>query len=274
MLNSLESWSTIIRNFALLIAAGIALWFAKQRIVVADRQSETAKQGLLNERYQKGAEMLGSEVLPVRLGGIYALSRLAEDDPEKYHIKVMHLFCAFVRAPVGEPVEAALPIKGLTPAAEFNSGQDEADDENGKDRPLRVREDVQEVINLICAKSSERIEIERKAKFKLDLRGAKLRFADLADMILDGALLVKTDLSNAILSGASLLSADVSGAVFENANLSDTRFSGPDAGSPVIGLTQAQLDTAEAEPRNKPPFLNGVVDASGDKLGWHAEQQL
>ena len=90
LLNSLESWSTIIRNFALLIAAGIALWFAKQRIVVADRQSETAQQGLLNERYQKGAEMLGSEVLPVRLGGIYALSRLAEDDPEKYHIKVMH----------------------------------------------------------------------------------------------------------------------------------------------------------------------------------------
>ena len=62
-LSNLESWSTIIRNFGLVIAAVIALWFAKKRIVVSDRQAETAQRGLLNERYQKGAEMLGSRVL-------------------------------------------------------------------------------------------------------------------------------------------------------------------------------------------------------------------
>ena len=57
------------------------------------------QQGLLHERYQKGAEMLGSELLSVRLGGIYALQRLAENHPGQYHIQIMHLFCAFVRHP-------------------------------------------------------------------------------------------------------------------------------------------------------------------------------
>ena len=43
--------------------------------------------------------MLGNEVRSVRLGGIYALQRLAEEHPEQYHIQVMRLFCAFVRLP-------------------------------------------------------------------------------------------------------------------------------------------------------------------------------
>ena len=62
-LSSLESWSTIIRNFGLVAAAVFALWFARKRILVADRQADTAQRGLLNERCQKGAEMLGSKVL-------------------------------------------------------------------------------------------------------------------------------------------------------------------------------------------------------------------
>ena len=51
----------------------LAVW----RSIVAERQADTAQQSLLNERYQKGAEMLGNEVLSVRMGGIYALGRLA-----------------------------------------------------------------------------------------------------------------------------------------------------------------------------------------------------
>ena len=144
-LSNLESWSTIIRNFGL-VARG---WYSlcglpEQRILVADRQADTAQRGLLNERYQKGAEMLGSKVLAVRLGGIYALARLARDDHSgDYHTQVMSLLCAFVRNPTGEPVEASLPINGLTAQAEFDSGWDE----EGEDRPLRVREDVQAVMD-------------------------------------------------------------------------------------------------------------------------------
>ena len=99
--NTGESLSSTIRNIGLTSAAAIALPLAFWRSTTADSQSDTAlkqsatalsladaalrqadaalrqadttSQGLLNERYQKGAEMLGSSVLPVRLGGIYAL---------------------------------------------------------------------------------------------------------------------------------------------------------------------------------------------------------
>ena len=102
--------STTLRNMGLLIAGGLAIVFAAWRGWVAERQSDTARRqadtsqgqadtayrGLLNERYQRGAEMLGSEVLSVRMAGIYALQRLAEEHPEQYHIQVMQLLCAFV----------------------------------------------------------------------------------------------------------------------------------------------------------------------------------
>ena len=66
---SFESNGTTIRNIALVIGGAIALVFAVWRSGIAQRQSDIAQQGLLNERYQKGAEMLGSEVLSVRLAG-------------------------------------------------------------------------------------------------------------------------------------------------------------------------------------------------------------
>ena len=85
-----ESSSTTIRNLGLVIAATIALPLAIWRSMVAARQadaarkqSETAQRGLLNERYQKGAEMLGSNVLVVRLDGIYALVRLSPRAPRR-----------------------------------------------------------------------------------------------------------------------------------------------------------------------------------------------
>ena len=99
-----ESGSTTIRNLGLVVAAMIGLPFVIWRSIVADRQaataqrqSEIAQSGLLNERYQKGAEMLGSEVLAVRLGGIYALEALARENSGNYHRQIMNLLCAFVR---------------------------------------------------------------------------------------------------------------------------------------------------------------------------------
>ena len=94
-----ESLSATIRNVGLLIGGAIAALLAMWRSVVAERQADIAQQGMLGERYQKGADMLGSAVLSVRLGGIYTLSRLAKEHPEEYHIQAMELLCAFARHP-------------------------------------------------------------------------------------------------------------------------------------------------------------------------------
>ena len=83
-----DSLSAIIRDLAIVIGGTIAVLLAGWRIRISERQAtaaqdqfETAQKGLLNERYQRGAEMLGSKILSVRLGGIYALGRLAEEHP-------------------------------------------------------------------------------------------------------------------------------------------------------------------------------------------------
>ena len=83
-----ESVSTTVRNVGLVIGGVVAILLAIWRSRVAERQAgaaqrqaNTAQQNLLDERYQRGAEMLGSDILAVRLGGIYGLQRLAEEHP-------------------------------------------------------------------------------------------------------------------------------------------------------------------------------------------------
>ena len=149
-LSSGESGSTTIRNIALVAAGLIALPLAIWRGVVANRQANTAQQGLLNERYQKGAEMLGSEVLSVRLGGIYALQRLAEEWPDQYHIQIMRLLCAFIRLPTRDQSLVSGP-EAIEPGT-----------------PLGIRQDVEAVIQMIGSRDKSRITLERTADFRLD----------------------------------------------------------------------------------------------------------
>ena len=114
----------MLRNVGLLVGgvfafvfAGWRAWVAERQANAARRQAETADRGLLNDRHQKAVEMLGSGVLTVRLGGIYALQGLAEQQPEGYYVPVMQQLCSFVRHPT--EVEGQ-PTVGLS---EFEMGQ-------------------------------------------------------------------------------------------------------------------------------------------------------
>ena len=119
-----ETGSTTARNLGLVAGGVIAIWVAIWRGVVADRQAQssldqakaaqdqakTSQRGLLNERYQKGAEMLGSKVLSVRLGGIYALQRLAQEDPEQYRDQIVGLLDIFVNDPFFERIGVSVDV--------------------------------------------------------------------------------------------------------------------------------------------------------------------
>ena len=209
-LNGGESASTTIRNIALVAAGPIALLLAIWRAVVAERQATTAQQGLLNERYQKGAEMLGSKVLSVRLGGIYALQRLAEEWPDQYHIQIMRLFCPFVRLPTRDQ--------------SLESGQ--AVIEPGT--LLGIRQDVEAVMQMIGSRAKSRITLERTADFKLDLRGADLPTAQFLDADLSNAMFHNSNLSganfaNTDLTDSFLSYSDLSQAQFHNVTFTRTR---------------------------------------------------
>ena len=286
-----ESVGTAIRNLVLVIAAIAAFPLAIWRSKVAERQAATAQRGLLNERYQKGAEMLGSDVLAVRLGGIYALARLARERAEDYHMQIMSLLCAFVRHPVaGEVTE---PIKGesLTIDPTFKTWENKIRFE----RPVHVREDIQAVMTAVHERSGPQIEIEEIEKgeyYELNLSGANLAgaylvemnlpYADLtgvnlagADLLvaglhcanLTGANLTGANLNLANLSAADLAGANLEGANLNLANLEDANLTGADLRN-CEGLTQKQLDQAQAVPGN-PPNLTNVVDAkTGNLLVW------
>src|SRR5215217_223798 len=56
-----------------------------------------AEQGQITERFTRAIDQLGSEKLQIRLGGIYALERIAWDSPERDYSTVMEVLTAYVR---------------------------------------------------------------------------------------------------------------------------------------------------------------------------------
>ncbi len=271
--NCRESGSTTLRNLGLVVGGLLAIGFGIWRGVVADRQAKasqdqakTSQRGLLNERYQKGAEMLGSEVLAVRLGGIYALQRLAEDEPEEYHVQIMRLLSSFVRNPTEE-------VNGLSKRLVTAS------------QPIirTVREDVQAALTAIRSYSNYSglgIALEKKKHFRLNLAGANmngatLMGANLIDAELDNTDLTKANLSVTNLTNAVLFKTNLTEADLSYTNLTKTELAMANLTSAILckskGLTQEQLDQACADPDN-PPKLEGLCDAeTGLPLEWRGK---
>jgi hypothetical protein len=71
-----------------LFAAG-ALWFTARSFTLS-------REGQATDRYTKAVEQLGSDKLDVRIGGIYALERLARDSARD-HPTVIEVLTAFIR---------------------------------------------------------------------------------------------------------------------------------------------------------------------------------
>ena len=230
--------STTLRNMGLLIGGGLAAVFAIWRGWVAERQSRTsqlqaniAERNLVNERYQRGVEMLGHDTLAVRMGGIYALQRLAKEHPEQYHIQTMQLFCAFARDPVGNLDSPVSQTGGVI-------------ERYGNLRNAKLRGDVQAVMNALGRRSRQGVRLEMGTKdFSLDLRSADLRFAWLEGFNLSHARLSYADFSGAMLAGANLAWAWLDGANMSNSYLKGAKL--PSADLTFSDLTSAFLEGAD-----------------------------
>ena len=192
-----ESGSTTIRNLGLVGGGVIALCIAYWRSRIADRQAATSQQQLLDEQHRQGAAMLGSELLPVRLAGIYALRRLAEEHPQHYHIQVMRQLCSFARRP-------PLPKP----------------DDSGS-APRRLREDIVAAVEAISACHEAQQELEQELKYRLDLRGLDLSLGQFE----------RLNLSGAQLAGARFVDANLHCVRLAGADLMDARFSSIEAAS-------------------------------------------
>ena len=280
-----ESISTTLRNVGLVVAGVIAFGFAYWRAKVADRQataaqyqadaarlqSEISQRAWLDDRYERGANLLGSNAPSLRLGGVYALQRLAEEYPEQYHVQIMRLFCAFARHPT----------------VLDNNDSNSIDYEtvrivDANERPAsvrRLRPDVEAVIEAISTRSEVRIKLEREAKFVPQLSYADLRNLWLYDANFSGVQLVRANLSGAFLlkanfSCAEMWEADLSGARLNGANFTGARLTGAKLSSieaisadfsnvylGMVNLAQADLSGADVTGAS---FL--LADLTGTKF--------
>jgi uncharacterized protein YjbI with pentapeptide repeats len=181
-----------------LLAAGALLFTARNFIL--------SREGQVTDRYTKAIEQLGSDKLDVRIGGIYALERIARDSA-KDHPTVMEVLTAFIREHSREqwPVSAA----------------------DSPELERLTRPDVQAAVTVIGRRDV------RRDILPIDLTGANLPSATLTGARIRGALLTGADLTGArirgaLLTGADLTGARIRGALLTGADLTDAYLIGAD----------------------------------------------
>ena len=265
--------SETLRNVGLLVGGALAFvfagwraWLAEQEKATARRQADIAQQSLLNERYERGAEMLGSSVLSVRLGGIGALQGLAEQHPEQYHVPVMQQLCSFVRHPTevdGQPVVYVTELE-LGAGHGARTRQDYA--AAGVVEIEVVREDIQAAMDAITSCHARNLQIETQHNYWIDLHGAELRGVDLSNKDLSGA---PESAQEAPFNYAMIgpLRTNLRGTKLRLVRLPGTNLTGCDL-SRSSGLTQYDLDEAYAEDRMPPVLDYAFDDVTGEELVW------
>ena len=68
----------------------------------------------LTEEYTKAVEQLGSNKAPVRFDGLYALERLAQDNPARRQT-IVDVICAYLRMPFSPAAPASKPERRRRP---------------------------------------------------------------------------------------------------------------------------------------------------------------
>ena len=200
-----------------LVAAG-ALVFTALNFSLLRRNSEQAdqwqrrtheltEQGQVTDRYTKAIEQLGSDKLDVRIGGIYALERIARDSARD-HPTVMEVLTAFIREHSHEQWPPS-------------------DQPAGRGEELSTRPDVQAAVTVVGRRDAER-DIRLIDLTGADLTGADLTRAILLRADLTRAILLRADLTRADLHGATLIGADLTRADLHGADLHGAYLTGAD----------------------------------------------
>lgn len=154
---------------------------AQETIKISQENLRVMEEGKLTDRFSKAVEMLGGEKLDVRLGGIYALERIALDS-QKDHWTVMEVLTAFVRENSHRKIEQ-------------NSEHD------------KLREDIQAVMSVIGRRKWSETEKQSINLASVNLRYCNLNEANLGNAILDKVILSEANLSKAILTHTNLCEA-------------------------------------------------------------------
>jgi len=223
--------STLLQGFAglILVAGAVATW----------RQVQISRHGQITDRMTRAIDQMASDNIHVRIGGMYALERLAKDSDEDRQT-ITRILTAFIRtrAPWTTPPQ-------------LNHQHDRPALEDGMLRLGLRAEDVQMALYILGDRPHPDEERPLYLSFA-DLRIASLARRDLRAIIchntnlagawlqgaqLDDAYLKVSDLRQARLEGAQLVNAKLNGAHLQGANFQGADLRGAD-------LREACLDGA------------------------------
>jgi hypothetical protein len=192
------------------VGALLTFWLNSRVYRITARTLEVTEQGHITDRYTKAIEQLGSDKLDVRLGGIYALERIAVDS-KRDHPTVVEVLGAFVR-------EGSRRHGAPRPKQSMVDEAAEKPDATapGTDAKPRPATDVQAALSVLGRLPQQpnvsRGDLTGAQVAGAHLGGANLTSAQLAGADLSGARLYMADLTSALLGGADLSGATLAGA--------------------------------------------------------------
>lgn len=227
------------------------LAMAQESVAVAQKSLSVAQEGQITDRFTKAIEQLGEpgdQKLAARLGGIYALERIANESG-KDHWPIMEVLTAYVRENASKQTQVSI-------------------------EDFKLAADIQAILTVLGRRVRK---YEDPDQMTLDLSQADIRGAFVDEAQLDGTYLYGADISHAhlphahlagahlngaSLNGTHLPHADLRNAELTKANFNDAFLLAVDfSGAYLCGadlryarsLTQEQLDSAKGDADTRLP---------------------
>ena len=186
-------------------------------------QAETEKEKNVTDAFAKSVELLGNESIAVRQGGIYALGRIAGDNPE-LHPMIMDIVASYIRQQSRDRFNSRLQKEG--------DGYKDKLIEEFNSKPVSM--DIEAAVAVIRQRNTKNDKPSEESRYSLDLSNAyifnayfndtKLTEVNFSDSVMMDCIFDKTDLSESnfkasILKGSSFQNCDLQGANLQGANL-------------------------------------------------------
>ncbi len=225
-----------IRYFGIVAGAGaiIGYIFATGRSIISDNQNKINARAQTTESMVQAIAQIGAvngekPNIEVRLGGLYSLQRIMQDNKER-ELSIVKILYAYVR-------ENLKRDKTKQPKQTSSRGFE----------TYKIPEDIQVALDIICQFNKEQKQQGKKLPRDNQLSFAYTDFSDYSiasmnfrDAIFGGANLSGTNLYDADLSNAELYDADLSGVYgpglhFMKTSLYNTNFSGANLFGVVFG---------------------------------------
>lgn len=191
-------------------AVAIGIYFAWGNLI-------TAREGQITERFTRAVDQLGNPAIEIRLGGIYALGRIANESKKDYW-SIIEILTAYVRknsSVTSQLSENCLEIVPISMDVQANEST-----KNKVSNEKIVSLDIQAILTVIGRREYSFESIENR----IDLRETSLQNINLLKANLSNAILIGSDLSGANLALANFSRAFLSGANFSEAKAIQANF--------------------------------------------------